>query len=130
MLKDATTTFSGISTNDLVKAKDFYVNVLGLEVSDETMGLLLNLPGGSQLFIYEKDDHQPATFTVLNFVVEDIDSKVDELKAKGVKIEQIDMGGGIATDEKGILRGLAANQGPDIAWFKDPAGNFLAVLQN
>ncbi|HYF96407.1 MAG TPA: VOC family protein [Patescibacteria group bacterium] len=130
MLKDSKATFSGISTDDLAKAKDFYVNILGLEIIDEEMGLMLGLPGGAQLFIYEKEDHQSATFTVLNFVVEDIGKKADELKEAGIKFEEIDFGNGGKTDEKGIMRGKAANQGPDIAWFKDPAGNFLSILED
>jgi catechol 2,3-dioxygenase-like lactoylglutathione lyase family enzyme len=131
MLQDSNSTFSGFSTNDLAEAKDFYVNTLGLKPVDGEMGLMLDLPGGGQLFIYEKADHQPATFTVLNFVVDDIEKKVKELKDKGIKFEEIDFGSdGGATDEKGIMRGKAANQGPDIAWFKDPAGNFLAILEN
>lgn len=131
MLKDSKTAFSGFSTDDLSKAKEFYIDTLGLEIDNEEMGLTINLPGGAQLFIYEKGDHKPATFTVLNFVVDDIDSEVDELKGKGIKFEEIDFGPeGGATDEKGIMRGKAANQGPDIAWFKDPAGNFLAIIEN
>ena len=126
MLKNSKATFSGISTDDLAKAKEFYNDVLGLEITSEEMGLMFNLPGGGQLFIYEKQDHQPATFTVLNF-----EKEVEELKSKGIKFEEIDFGTqGGATDEKGIMRGKAANQGPDIAWFKDPAGNFLAVLED
>ncbi|HEX5798220.1 MAG TPA: VOC family protein [Candidatus Saccharimonadales bacterium] len=128
---NAKTTFSSFSTNDSVKAKEFYDRVLGLKVGDDEMGLMLELPGGAQVFIYEKDDHKPATFTVLNFVVEDIEKAVEELKGKGVKFEKIDFGDeGGATDEEGIMRGKAANQGPDIAWFKDPAGNFLSVIEN
>jgi catechol 2,3-dioxygenase-like lactoylglutathione lyase family enzyme len=131
MLNNAKTTFSGISTDNLAKAREFYTDTLGLELDSEEMGLTINLPGGSQLFIYEKNDHQPATFTVLNFVVENIDKEVEELKDKGIEFEKIDFGPeGGTTDEKGIMRGKAANQGPDIAWFKDPAGNFLAVLED
>jgi len=130
MLGKAKTTFSGISTDNLAKAREFYIDTLGLEVDNEEMGLTINLPGGAQMFIYEKSDHQPATFTVLNFVVEDIDKEVEELKTKGVKFEEIDFGPeGGATDEKDIMRGKAANQGPDIAWFKDPAGNYLSVIE-
>jgi len=126
---EANAAFSGFSVNDLGKAKQFYTQVLGLEAGDETMGLQLKLPGGGTLFIYPKDDHQPATFTILNFVVSDIDKAVDELQKLGVNFERYDnMPGG--QDEKGIARGRSANQGPDIAWFKDPAGNILAVLQN
>lgn len=131
MLGNAKTTFSGFSTDNLAKAREFYVNTLGLEVDNEEMGLTINLPGGAQLFVYEKNDHRPATFTVLNFVVADIDKTVDELKSKGIKFEEIDFGeDGGSTDERGIMRGKAANQGPDIAWFKDPAGNFLSVLED
>jgi catechol 2,3-dioxygenase-like lactoylglutathione lyase family enzyme len=123
-------TFSGFSIDDTAKAKDFYVNTLGLELEDEKMGLGFTLPGGARLFLYEKPDHQPATFTVLNFVVENIDEAVEELKGRGVTFERYDLGNGADQDDNGILRGLAANMGPDIAWFKDPAGNVLAILQD
>jgi catechol 2,3-dioxygenase-like lactoylglutathione lyase family enzyme len=128
MLK-AQAAFSGFSVNDLDKAKQFYTQVLGLAVDNETMGLQLKLPGGGGLFIYPKEDHQPATFTVLNFVVEDIDEAVDELVRLGVSFEHYD-NMPAKPDEKGIMRGLSADQGPDIAWFKDPAGNILSVLQD
>lgn len=121
--------FSGFSVDNQTKAKEFYTKTLGLKLDDETMGLNLSLPGGGKLFIYPKDDHQPATFTVLNFVVDDIDEAVDDLKSKDVKFEQYDLGGGAKTDAKGIMRGIAAKQGPDIAWFKDPSGNVISVLQ-
>lgn len=127
MLK-AQAAFSGISVNDLDKAKQFYTQTLGLALNDEKMGLQLQLPGGGSLFIYDKADHQPATFTVLNFVVDDIDAAVDELTGSGVSFERYD-NLPAPQDDKGVLRGLAAQQGPDIAWFKDPAGNILAVLQ-
>jgi catechol 2,3-dioxygenase-like lactoylglutathione lyase family enzyme len=119
--------FSGFSVSDLSAAKQFYTEILGLELEDETMGLKLRLPEGGSLFIYPKDDHQPANFTILNFVVENVDQAVDELIDQGVQFEHYDEG--IKTDEKGIARGLAANMGPDIAWFKDPAGNILSILQ-
>ena len=90
------------------------------------MGLTLHLPGGSTVFVYPKKDHVPATYTMLNFVVGDIDGAVDDLARKGVKFEHYDSGA--KTDAKGIVRGIAAKQGPDIAWFKDPAGNFISVL--
>lgn len=125
----ATTSFSGIAVNNLSVARDFYVGKLGLQAVDEKMGLTLELPGGARLFIYEKPDHQPASFTVLNFVVEDIDDTVASLQADGVAFEWYDLGNGATQDENGILRGLAAKMGPDIAWFKDPAENILAVLQ-
>lgn len=124
-----TNTFSGFSVDDIEKAKKFYLETLGLELNNEDMGLDLSLPGGGRVFVYEKEDHKPATFTVLNFVVEDIDASLEGLKNKGVVFEKYDLGNGAEQDEKGILRGLAANMGPDIAWFKDPAGNVLAILQ-
>lgn len=124
-------TFSGVSTNDAETAKAFYTEKLGLKIKDETMGLLFELPNGAELFMYEKEDHVPANFTVLNFVVEDIEQAVSELKDKGVVFEKYDWGpDGGSTDEHDIMRGKAAGMGPDIAWFKDPAGNFLAVLEN
>jgi hypothetical protein len=90
------------------------------------MWLTLKLAGGNDVNIYAKEDHQPATYTVLNFPVEDIDKAVDELVSKGVKLEMYE---GLHQDEKGITRGRAANMGPDIAWFADPAGNVLSVLK-
>ena len=119
--------FSGFSVDDIDKAKTFYTQTLGLELESEEMGLRLKLPGGGVVFVYPKSDHQPATFTILNFVVEDIDAAVDELSNVGVQFEHYD---DAYQDEKGIARGIAAKQGPDIAWFKDPAGNILAVLQD
>jgi len=119
--------FSGFSVNDLAKAKAFYAGTLGLRVDDEGVGMRLHLPGGGTVFAYPKDDHQPATFTILNFVVDSIDEAVDELTNRGVQFEHYEEGP--KTDAKGILRGRALQMGPDIAWFKDPAGNTLAVLQ-
>jgi len=119
--------FSGFSVDDLATAKAFYTHVLGLKVDDEGAGLRLNLPGGSGVFVYPKDDHQPATFTILNFQVENIDLAVDELTNHGVQFEHYEAGP--KADAKGIMRGRAHQMGPDIAWFKDPAGNILAVLQ-
>ena len=128
MLK-ALTTFSGIAVDNIVKAREFYVGTLDLKLLDDTMGLNLELPGGSKLFVYEKPDHQPATYTVLNFVVEDIDETVDHMSNHhGIVFERYDNVPG--QDEKGVMRGKAANMGPDIAWFKDPAGNILAVLSD
>lgn len=129
-MNNVVSTFSGISVNNLEAAKQFYLDVLGLKLASDKMGLELELPGGSRLFIYEKADHVPATFTVLNFVVKNIDETVDELTAKGVTFEVYDLGNGAKQDDKKILRGQAANMGPDIAWFKDPAGNVLAVIQD
>ncbi|MFF1879377.1 VOC family protein [Leifsonia sp. NPDC058230] len=122
--------FSGFSVNDIPAAKAFYGETLGLDISEGPMGNLdLRLPAGGHVFIYPKDDHEPASFTILNLVVDDIDTAVDELNAKGVKTAIYD-DPNLPTDAKGVLRGKAANQGPDIAWFRDPAGNVLSVLQN
>ncbi|HSX28844.1 MAG TPA: VOC family protein [Candidatus Saccharimonadales bacterium] len=121
--------FSGFSVKDLDEAKTFYTKTLGLELADEKMGLQFALPGGGRVFIYAKEDHQPATFTILNLVVDDIDSTVDELTTRGVQFEHYDEAN-LKTDEKGIARGKAAQMGPDIAWFKDPAGNILSVLES
>src|SRR6184192_52348 len=119
--------FSGFSVNDIEKAKEFYGRTLELKVS-ETNGLLtLHLAGGNDVMIYPKPNHTPATFTVLNFPVDDLEKTVDELTAKGVKFEQYDMGD-MKTDAKGIVRG--DGRGPDIAWFTDPAGNVISVLKN
>ncbi len=119
--------FSGFSVDDLAKSNEFYTKTLGLKVDDEGMGLRLHLPDGGTVFIYPKHDHQPATFTILNFVVENIDEAVDELKSRGVTFEHYE---GSPHDEKGILRGRSQQMGPDIAWFKDPAGNILSVLED
>lgn len=120
-----TRAFSGFSVDDLQKAKEFYGDTLGLKVEDNTMGLLeLHIEGNQPIILYEKASHSPATFTVLNFPVDDIEDAVDALRAKGITFEQY--GGDISTDEKGICR---SDQGPDIAWFKDPAGNILSVLK-
>lgn len=119
--------FSGFSVNDLDAAKKFYGGVLGLNVEDNEMGLLdLHLATGGLVIIYPKDNHEPATFTILNFPVDDIDEAVDALVAAGVTFERYE---GMEQDEKGVSRGLATGQGPDIAWFTDPAGNILSVLE-
>jgi catechol 2,3-dioxygenase-like lactoylglutathione lyase family enzyme len=123
----ANAAFSGFSVDDLARARDFYTGTLGLKVEEQAMGLRLHLPGGAAVFVYSKDNHQPATFTILNFVVDNIDKAVDELTHRGVRFEHYD--NGLKTDKKGVARGLSSKQGPDIAWFKDPAGNFLSVLQ-
>lgn len=125
MLKDSAA-FSGFSVDDLASAKEFYGQTLGLEVAQNDMGLTLKITGGNNIFIYQKDDHMPATFTILNFVVDDIDKAVKDLKSKGITFEKYEE----MTDENDIARGKAAGQGPDIAWFKDPAGNFLSLLHN
>ena len=125
MLKDSHA-FGGFSVDDLEAAKKFYGEKLGLEVSENEQGLMVSLAGSNGVFVYEKADHVPATYTILNFPVVDIDAAVDELVAAGIVFERFEG----MTDEKGIARGLGVNRGPDIAWFKDPAGNFLSVLQN
>jgi catechol 2,3-dioxygenase-like lactoylglutathione lyase family enzyme len=123
-----TRTFSGFSVNDLPAAKAFYSEKLGLTVEPDGVGVRLQLPGGGAVFAYPKPDHQPATFTILNFEVDNIDDAVDTLTERGVHFEHYEQIEGI--DAKGILRGRERNMGPDIAWFKDPAGNILSVLQS
>ena len=118
-----TKAFSSFSANDLQKAKEFYGETLGLDVSQEEEGLALKIAGGGSVFIYPKPNHEPASFTVLNFPVDNIDAAVEQLTKRGVRFEQYDEP--IKTDEKGIHR----NDGPKIAWFKDPAGNILSVLE-
>jgi catechol 2,3-dioxygenase-like lactoylglutathione lyase family enzyme len=125
----AVAAFSGFSVKDLAKAKEFYVDVLGLTVNEDEMGLKLVLPEGAEVFVYPKDNHESATYTVLNLIVENIDESIDELVAKGVVFEHYDFPD-FKTDEKGVARGLAAGKGPDIAWFKDPSGNIFSVLQD
>ena len=120
--------FSGFSVDDLTRARAFYTETLGLEVDDAGAGVRLRLPGGGTVFVYQKDDHQPATFTILNLEVDHIDEAVDELTGRGVRFEHYE--DGPKTDQKGILRGRAMNLGPDIAWFKDPAGNFLSLIED
>ena len=112
--------FSGFSVNDIAAAQEFYGGVLGVDVTEENGMLTLHTAGDRDTLIYPKDDHVPATFTVLNFVVGDIEGTVDELSARGVAFEKYDW-----VDEKGINR----HGGPLIAWFKDPAGNVLSVLE-
>ncbi|GAA1445266.1 VOC family protein [Leifsonia poae] len=122
--------FSGFSVTDIAAAKAFYGDTLGLAVTEGPMGNLdLALPGGSHVFIYPKPDHEPATFTILNLVVDDIDAAVADLNAAGVETNIYDSPD-LPTDDKGVLRGKQANMGPDIAWFRDPAGNVLSVLQD
>jgi catechol 2,3-dioxygenase-like lactoylglutathione lyase family enzyme len=117
--------FSGFSVDDIPRAKQFYGETLGLRVSEEYGMLHLHTEGDRDTLIYPKQDHTPATYTILNFPVENIEQAVDELTKNGVTLERYDN----LTDERGIARGLANNRGPDIAWFKDPAGNILSVLQ-
>ena len=121
-----TKAFSAFSVDNIEKAKRFYSETLGLEVVDNKMGILeLHLRDSNFIIIYPKSDHIPATFTILNFPVDNIAKAVDELIGRGVTFEQYE--GDIKTDEKGICW---SDQGPDIAWFKDPAGNILSVLMD
>jgi predicted enzyme related to lactoylglutathione lyase len=124
MIFKNTKAFSSFSVKDLEEAKKFYGQTLGLEISESEEGLNLQLKGGNDVFIYPKPDHTPATFTILNFVVDDVDRTVDELIKLGIRF-QIYNKGQLKTDDKGILHGK-----PKIAWFKDPAGNFLSILEN
>lgn len=119
--------FSGFSIDDLSKAKEFYTKILGLKAEELPGGMKLSLPSGEAVWAYPKDNHKPTTYTMLDFIVDDIDDAVDTLSKRGVHFERYK--DGPSQDEKGIMRGLAAKMGPDIAWFKDPAGNILAVLQ-
>jgi catechol 2,3-dioxygenase-like lactoylglutathione lyase family enzyme len=116
--------FSGFSVDDQAAALAFYRDALGLDATDTGMGIELGI-GGTRVFVYSKDDHKPATFTVLNLEVADIDIAVDELEAAGVSLERYE---GMHQDDRGVARGKAVGMGPDIAWFKDPAGNILSVL--
>ncbi len=115
-----TKAFSGFSVDDIPTAKQFYSETLGLRVSEEYGMLHLHIAGDRDTLIYPKNDHTPATFTILNFPVDDIDAAVDQLAARGIRFESFD-----GVDERGIFR----KGGPAIAWFKDPAGNILSVLQ-
>lgn len=122
MFKD-TKAFAGFSVNDIQKAKQFYGQTLGLEVSEANGLLTLHIAGGSTVLVYPKQNHTPATFTILNFPVKNIEEAVDELAKRGTRFERYE--GDMKTDEKGIFRG----GGPKIAWFRDPAGNILSVLE-
>lgn len=124
MFKD-TKAFSSFSVDDIGKAKEFYGRTLGLEVSDEMGGLALHVAGGASIFVYVKSNHAPASFTVLNFPVDNIDDAVGELTKRGIRFEIYGQKE-IKTDERGIARD---DRGPSIAWFKDPAGNVLSVLE-
>lgn len=120
--------FSGLAVPDIDAARTFYRETLGLEVTDAEMGQLsLTLPGGGWVLVYPKPDHTPATYTVLNLEVSDIDAAVTDLEARGVEMTRYD---GFEQDELGIARGIVSGFGPDIAWFTDPAGNIIAVLEN
>ena len=126
-MPQVTKVFSGFSVDDIDAARTFYSEVLGLSVKDEGMGLLsIALPSGGAVLVYPKPDHAPAVFTILNLQVPDVDAAVDELTARGVTMERYPAMP--HQDEKGIARGRQSETGPDIAWFRDPAGNILSVL--
>ena len=122
MFRD-TKAFSGFAVNDVPRTKQFYGETLGLNVSEENGMLQLNLGSGATVLVYPKDDHTPAGFTILNFPVENIEQAVEQLRQAGVELEHYE--GDLETDDKGIHRG----EGPNIAWFRDPAGNILSVLE-
>jgi catechol 2,3-dioxygenase-like lactoylglutathione lyase family enzyme len=115
--------FSGFAVNDMAEAKRFYADTLGLKVSEEHGLVRLHLASGAEVLVYPKPDHVPATYTILNFPVDDIEAAVDELTGRGVRFERYDA---MAADDRGIFR----EGGPYIAWFKDPAGNVMSVLQD
>lgn len=117
--------YSGFSVDDTEKALAFYRDTLGLDATQGEMGVIDLRVGGTQAFVYPKPDHVPAVFTVMNLIVPDIDAAVDELAASGVALERYD---GMPQDERGVMRGRASGQGPDIAWFTDPAGNIFSII--
>lgn len=121
MLRDSHA-FSGFSSNDIAKAREFYAGTLGLELTEANSMLTLHLTGGGTVLIYPKPNHEPASFTVLNFPVKDVDAAVDELTRAGVRLERYE---GFEQDDRGIMRA----HGSPIAWFKDPAGNIVFVLE-
>lgn len=125
---DSSRVFSSYSVDDIASAARFYGRTLGLTVAEvPEMGLLtISVGGGRRVVLYAKDNHAPASYTVLNFPVDDIDAAVDELTGRGVRFERYE---GFAQDEKGIARPASPEHGPPIAWFSDPAGNILAVLE-
>lgn len=118
--------FSGLGVSDITAAKDFYGTKLGLTVAEDMGGLRITLPGGTTLFVYQSPSFSAAGYTALNFEVPDIEQAVRELTDAGIQLERYP---GMTQDELGIARGKAQGQGPDIAWFRDPAGNILAVLE-
>lgn len=124
--------FSSFSVNDIEKAKDFYTRIIGLDLASESMGLQFRLPFGSRLFVYEKPNHRPAEYTTFNIVVDNIDDAVDDLVQKGVTFETYpNLFPGAEQDAKGIMRPEDPEKdGPPIAWFKDPAGNTIAVIED
>jgi predicted enzyme related to lactoylglutathione lyase len=120
---EKTKAFSGFSVDDIERARQFYENTLGLNVTEENGMLGLHIPDGGDILIYPKPDHTPATFTILNFPVEDIDRTVEDLTGRGIEMMRYE---GMSQDEKGIMRD---DHSPPIAWFIDPAGNVLSVLE-
>jgi catechol 2,3-dioxygenase-like lactoylglutathione lyase family enzyme len=121
---EKTQAFSGFAVKDLDEARRFYGETLGMKVSEGEMGFLrLHVEGGREILVYPKPDHQPANYTILNFPVDDVDATVDELASRGVEFERYE---GFAQDERGIARG---DEGPPIAWFTDPSGNILSVIE-
>jgi catechol 2,3-dioxygenase-like lactoylglutathione lyase family enzyme len=119
---EQTKAFSGFSVGDIAAARKFYTETLGLRVSEENGMLTLHIAGGTEILVYPKDNHEPATFTVLNFPVPDVGAAVAELTSRGVRFERYE---GMPQDADGVMRG----NGPDIAWFTDPAGNVMSVIQ-
>jgi catechol 2,3-dioxygenase-like lactoylglutathione lyase family enzyme len=117
-----TKAFSGFAVDDVDKAREFYSETLGLKVSDENGLLTLHIADDRPTLVYPRPNHTPAEYTILNFPVDDIDQAVDDLTARGVQFERYE---GFDQDERGIMR----EEGPPIAWFKDPAGNVLSVIQ-
>ena len=117
---------SAFSAKDLSSIKQFYSEILGFKTEDAPVGIEIQLPVGGKIAVYQSDTNEPAMYTMLNIVVDNIDEAVDALAERGVTFERYDT---FPQDEKGIARGLAAHRGPDAAWFKDPAGNILEVLQ-
>ena len=123
-----TKAFSSFSVNDMENARSFYSEILGLNVKQTKEGLDIEFDGGQSVFIYGKPNHEPATFTVLNFLTDDISTTVAGLASRGIVFESYD--GEMQTDENGIMWGKRRDNGPNIAWFKDPAGNFLSVVED
>ena len=123
---DINNAFSGFAVKDIEEARSFYAETLGLEVEDGPMGLLnLHLTGSTNVLVYPKPDHEPAVFTILNFEVPDIDAAVTALTERGVEFDRYD---DFDQDEQGVFRGSRNDQGPDIAWFRDPSGNVLSII--
>ncbi|MGY3554719.1 VOC family protein [Williamsia sp. R60] len=123
---DISNAFSGFAVKDIEEARSFYSETLGLEVEDGPMGLLnLHLTGSTNVLVYPKPDHEPAVFTILNFEVPDIDAAVTALTERGVEFDRYD---DFDQDEQGVFRGSRNDQGPDIAWFRDPSGNVLSII--